>query len=1103
MKEKLDLWMYYHPNFRKTIMGLKIVLLISLFGTSSLLAESSSKASLDLNTLLNEESFISKVEVIDLTSDIQQQLIVSGTVIDEKTGESMPSVHVVVKGTKIGVLTDGNGQFSITIPDPNAVLVVSFVGYITQEITLAGQKLINVSMVQSIEALQEVVVIGYGSEDKKDLTGSVSSILSEKILDKPVLTVGQALQGKVAGLKVIEMGGLPGSSSLIRIRGTGSINSSNDPLFVVDGIVGLKDAVSTLNPSLIQSITVLKDASATAIYGARGANGVIIVTTKRGQAGEPVVEYNGYVSAGMTTRRLQLLDADEAMYVFHQGWHTALKYMGGKTPNYSRDFRAATASGKSYSELGHLFEQVNQGDYFLDLQGKDGNYYKPRFNTDWWEEAYRTTLSFNHQLSIQGGSENAKFGLFAGVSNEQGLVKGNDYKRYSLKLTGDMDFLKRIDLSTSLTYYYTEDEQAYQGSINRVIMEAWPFLPVKYPDDPAIYGDYAGKWANDQDFPQGYRWDTPAAVIELAEDTYTKNKITGDVGLSIRITKDLNFKSTFAVDAVSRKNNFYLSRLLSYSSFNGNASISTYFGLDWQNENYFNYSKQLGDHMISGILGLSWSRYSIENFSGSNSIFFDDFYGWHNIGMGTAIRPVPSSSDASNSLNSYFARATYNYKSKYLLTITGRYDGSSKFGEKTKYGFFPSGAVAWRLSEEEFVKNINAISDLKLRVSVGQTGNQEIGNYVTQTFIGSGSVIFGGQAIKGLYQTSQGNSDLKWEKTTQYNGGLDVSLFSNRVSLIFDYYYKLTTDMLLQVPLPPSTTMGSVMKNYGSVSNKGIEIQLNTVNIDHSNLKWYTDLVFSRNRNKILKLGPTGADIMQNYWEGTYHSILRVGEPIGSFWGLTRLGTWGTKEASEAVRYGMLPGDIKWKDLNEDGVIDVNNDLSIIGNAWPKWEADINNTITFKNFDFNIEFRFCIGFMKEDFTMLIAEDVANAGGAKNSVLDGWTPYHQNTMVPEVRAKQGGVYYYHLGDTRWVQDASFIRGEGATIGYTFPRSINNKIGTQSLRAYMNVKNFSLYCPGWQGVEPEGGNYVSDGLTPNRDFYGYPRPTTFSFGVNVVF
>jgi TonB-dependent starch-binding outer membrane protein SusC len=1040
-------------------------------------------------------------------TDNPQQLTVKGTVTDAANGSALPGVNVVVKGTTVGAITDASGNYTLQLPDATARIQFSFIGYVTYEVAFTGQLTLNVSLQAETTQLSEVVVVGYGTQKKVDLTGSVTRVGSDRLLDKPAFNVAQAIGGKIAGVKIIEANGAPGATTMIRVRGTNSINSANSPLFVVDGIVGVANALTLLNPNEIQSIDVLKDASATAIYGARGANGVILITTKRGFAGKTQVEYNGYVSRGVRERDFVYNNTEQFLYVTQQAWNNVKKYATipswSMCPDASIIAAGGGTAGTTYSDLPWLFEQTTAGGYTIPLIGKDGNYYKPRFDTNYESLIFVPSTSTNHQISIRGGNDAAKFGTFFNYALEDGLLLNSAINRYSGKLNGDFKVAKWLTVSTQVAVnkskQQTNDVSFFSGGISRAVSETYPLVPPQYPNDPTIYKQYAGVYGQSVDFPVGEADCQNAWQISKTVETFTeRSQFTGDITLNFQITPDLTFKSNFAVDDYNQKYNNYGGRVVTRSSF-GQVNINTAKSFYWQNENYFNYTKTIGDHSITALLGLSWSRYSWQNLNTSNNNYFDDFYKWHNISVGTATRPNPTSSDGQNSLNSYFARINYSYKGKYLATVTGRYDGSSKFGENSKYGFFPSGSVAWRISEEEFLKGNPTLSNLKLRFSVGQTGNQEIGSYVTQTFLSTTNVVLNGVVNAALYPSSVGNPDLRWEKTTQYDGGIDLGLFTNRVNLSVDYYNKLTSDMLLNVPLPQSTTTGSVRKNYGDVENKGFEVQLSTHNVKSTDFNWFTELSWSTNKNTIKKLGPTGADILMNSWVGGANTILRVGEPIATFFGLTRLGTYSTQEASLAAQYGFVPGDVKYFDKNGDGLISYVSDGDLLGSAFPKWDMDFTNNFDYKRFDASIDIRFSYGAKKENRTNHSGEDRQVMDNSKNRVLDAWRPDHQNTVIGEVRPGMGGAYYQTYPDTHWIEDASYVRGEGATIGYTVPiKSISR------LRVYFTAKNFFLITK-YSGYDPEGSDSGNEGdaLTPNMDFYMYPRPTTYTFGVNVAF
>jgi len=1019
-----------------------------------------------------------------------QGVSISGTITDD-SGQPIPGVNIIEKETTNGTVTDTNGSFSLLVSNDNAVLVVSFIGYVTQEIPLNGRSALNISMAPDTKILEEVVVVGYGTQLKKDLTGSVSNVSAEELLDRPSLNVGQALANKVSGVQVINMGGgIPGGNPMIRIRGTNSISTNGDPLFVVDGIVGVDNALSNLNPEDIASIDVLKDASSTAIYGARGANGVIIITTKRGIAGETQVEYRGYVTASTMNRRLYAMNAEQLMYTYEQAMANVEKY---GTPNRTKDFRGPFATGLSYSEMPWLF--VPSNDYPVKLLGKDGAYYKPRYDMNWEDEAYGSSLSNNHYIDVRGGGERAKFSLSLGYSDQQGLMIDSYFKRYSGRLTGDVVLTKWLDISTNLSFI--QSKATNDNGITRSTAEVWPIVPIRYPDDSETFGIYALRWGTNADFNVGEQWYNIVFRRDQEFGLNYRNQVIGSLALNAQITEDLSFKSDFSIDFNNRKENFWTG---TYYARTNRADILNNNSLYWQNQNYFNYNKTFGDHTLNALLGLSWSKRTYENVDARNTNFFTDFYTWHNLEAGAGARPRVRSEDGMSSLNSYFGRVNYGYKGKYLLTATARIDGSSKFGENNKYGLFPSLGAAWRASDEDFLADNTLISDLKVRGSWGRTGNQEIGSYVTQRFVGVNSnIVMGNSTFTGIYSNSVGNPDLKWETTTQWDVGVDLGLFNNRVMLVLDYYKKNTTDMLLSVPLPESTTTGSVLMNYGSVENQGFEIALSTQNIVGGAFKWYSDITFTSNRNEVTGLGPTGEPIYSQTGAGNGTSVIKIGEPVGSFFGLNRLGTWSTTEATEAARYGMLPGDLKFEDVNNDGKIDLISDGRIIGRAFPKVIAGINNTFSYGKFDAALAIVIVTGVNKA-FVHESAEDRQLVSGGLNSSLQAWRPDAQNSIVAQFRPGNGGAYYQSYPDTHLMSDASFVRGSNATLCYTFSPGT---LGLNKLRVYLNSTNFFLITKA-EGYDPEGSSLdKSFALVPNTDKYQYPNPTTYTLGVNVNF
>jgi len=1036
----------------------------------------------------------------DLSGSVvdQQQIKVSGTVTNASTGETLPGVNVVVTGTTVGTITDSAGKYSIEVPQGSKSLTFSFIGMEPQEITIGTLTQIDVTMAESAFGLNEVIVVGYGTMKKSDLTGSISSVTPEKLVDRPVTNVGQALQAKVAGVQVIrQAAGDPGGRPQIRIRGTNSINTSADPLFVVDGIVGVLNALENLDPADIASIDILKDASSTAIYGARGANGVIMITTKRGVAGEVRVDYDGSVSVGIKTRRNDAVNADQFMYLYEQAFNNTPKY--GNLVS-TKDFRGPNAAGLSWNDMPYLFEEVAKDSYLpgLNFIGNDGKYYKPRFNTLLEDEVFRNAISNKQHIQLSGGTEKGKYSLTVGSDNTQSLLKESYNDRLNARVTMDNEITKWLKMSANIAYAKSKRDRM-SSDLMRNTSEYFAILPAyRYPNDPAIYGTRAGTWPTARDFNVGENRPGSTFMLNQDEGYYQEDEFTGAFELTAQITPDLTFRTNLSVDNRNQTSRWFSGDY--QGRRNSNADGYHWLWQYWQSENYFNYSKTIGDHQITGLVGLSWSENKYDYLRSSASKFPSTFYQWNNLGAGSN-PPVVGSSNTRGALNSYFARATYSYMGKYMLTATGRIDGSSKFGSNSKYGFFPSVGVAWRISQEGFLADSETISNLKLRLSFGQTGNQEVGNFITQTYISNANVLLANGYNAGLYPGSTGNDNLKWETTTQYDIGLDLGLIKDRINLTVDVYDKLTTDMLFNLPLPQSTTTGSAYVNYGSVKNTGIEFSLNTVNFQKKNFSWETLFTIAANKNEIMELGPTGADIYTDTGAGNGTSVYRVGEPIGTFFGLNRMGTWGTMEAVEAARYGRVPGDLKFEDVNNDGKIELLTDGDVIGRAYPKFYGGLNNTFTYRNFDASINIMF-VGGVDKAIVHESAEDRQFVNGMMNTVLDGWRPDHQETMIAQVRAGNAGARYDSYPDTHMIWNAAYIRGQTASLGYTIHGNLG---GIDRLRVYATADNFFLLTAvELPGYDPEGSAIQKiNERVPNIDKYQHPVPTTFSLGVNVSF
>ena len=998
------------------------------------------------------------------------QISKSGKVTSDFDGNPLQGVSVEVKGTSTGTTTDAAGNFTIQVPNDNVVLVFSYTGFTTQELRASSSLNIRLSNAQS--AMNEVVVIGYGTAKKSDLTGAVATVKADKLLDRASSQdVTQALQGRVPGVDVSVNTSAPGEVAKVRIRGITSINSSLEPLYVVDGVIGV--GANVLIPNDIASIEVLKDASATAIYGARGANGVILITTKRGIRNGTKVTYDGSVGLATLQRSLKALNAQEFMDVYNLAYQNAQKYdslgfaQGKYVPNDPANFP-------------ELFDEAG----------------KPRYNTNWEEEVYKPAVFTNHYVGLQGGSDNTLYSLSLGYLNNDGLMIESWFKRYSARFTVDSDIKDwlRVGGAISLVKGTSRLVSDANGGLNvsRMVLEALPIIPVKYPD---------GTWGGNGDFPGMEGGSNP---VNIAKNRYTmrnQNAAVGNVYAQFNITPDLNFKSDFGFSLNSRKNNFYSGRGLSSLSFDqkGVASIENWMDTYWQSENYLTWNKRINEnHSMTALAGLSFQKSYSENVYAAAENFIDDYWGWHNLTAGSTIATPPRSGDNQWTMNSYFARVTYNIMDKYLFTATGRYDGSSKFGKNNKYAFFPSAGVAWRVSEEDFLKGNRTISELKLRASIGSTGNQEIGSYRSIPLLGSGTTIINGVRQPIITRSDFGNPNLRWEKVDQYDIGVEMGFLDNRIQIAADYFNKTTKDLLLAAPIPWTSGLESVYENIGSVRNTGFEAAITSRNYTGTDFKWTTEFNFSTIKNKILKLGANNDDIYPGPWFLGETNVLRVGWPIGTFIGYEREGTWETKDAALAATYNLKPGDLKWKDINADGKID-DEDVTRLGRAYPKYVMNLVNDFKIYNFDFAFDIRLVFGVNTVANFKHSTEDRQAIANSLATVKDAWTPENQNSNIAEVRY-YGSFYQTHI-DSWWVEDGSFVRGQNIVLGYTFPKRFLDRSGIEKLRVYASAQNFFLISD-YSGYDPEVLTFGGQ-LTQNQDFFPYPRPRYVNFGVNLSF
>lgn len=1028
---------------------------------------------------------------MSLTTIYAQERQVKGKVTDAGDGSGMPGVTVGVKGTTKGVITDGEGMYTVSVAT-GATLVFSYIGYETKEVAVGNQSEINVAITASATTLNETIVIGYGTLKKSDLTGAVGSVREAQLKERPSTSLNQALSGRMAGVQVNTNSGRPGGRANIRIRGFSSINSSNNPLYVVDGVMlpqgnqaQFSSAIDYISPDDIVAVEVLKDASSTAIYGARGANGVILITTKKGKAGQSQVSYSTDLSVNtIGPNRPEVLNAKEYLATEDLAWANMAKF---------------DPVGWAAGKWAYLNPKLRRTDpRIFDANGN------PKYDTNWLEESTQSKLSQNHQLGFTGGNDRAQYALSLGYRDDQGLVKTSYLKRYSARFTVDDQIKSWLKIGGTLAYNnQTERLADINDAVARQIVEDFPFLPVKYED---------GTYANNRDYP--FAEGTMSSVHRLMGRKYILNTqtTTGSLYSNITFAKGLEMRTVLGINVLTQEQNESSTRTLEIGA-QGTASARNRKESFWSLENYLTYTKQINEnHSLTALAGISWQQTNFFRIASIVRGFATDYFGFNNLGAGST-NPQVESDASRNAFNSYFGRINYTLMNKYLFTVTGRADGSSKFGENHKFAFFPSAAVAWKVSDEEFLKTNSVISNLKLRASYGLTGNSEIPPYSSLSLLSSTyAAVIGDTRVSGTGISRLANPDLKWEKTAQTDVGIELGLFKGRVSIEADYYYRKTTDMLLDAPVPRTSGYATIRKNVGSMQNKGVEFAINTVNIERAGFQWTSNFNISFNRNKVLSLA-TPSDIFgvggPNFTNQT--NIIRIGEPVGSFWGLTRLGVWSEAEREQAAKFTsyrngltILPGDIKYKDVNGDNAI-TDADRSIIGNGSPLAWGAFTNTLRYNNFDLTLELQYSLGNDVMMMNLHASEDRQALANSYSSVLNAWTPTNQSSMIAQIRDTRAG--YVTNVDSWWIKDGSFLRGKNLLLGYNFPSSVVNKLKLSRLRVYASAQNFFLLLTDKIIQDPEvtptnqgdGSSAFSQGMM----WHNYPKPTVYMAGLQLTF
>lgn len=1014
----------------------------------------------------------------NLSSQKDQQLSeniqVSGRVTDE-SNEALAGVNVIVMGTSTGTVTDVDGNYKIEIPE-NGVLIFSFVGYLKQEVNVNGRTTVDIVLKPDLTQLSEIVVIGYGETKKKDVTGSVVSVDAEQIDRRISVNPLDNLQGQVPGLNVTNASGRPGGGIRVTVRGNGSINGGNEPLYVIDGIIGAD--IELINTNDIENITVLKDASATAIYGFRAANGVVIITTKRGKAGEITVDLNYNLQIGRITNAPEVLDSERYWGELKPAIDQDLRNRGFDDSWFVDDYAA------SYPSL------FNPGD--------DPVYGVPRFNTNWLDESSRTSISNQYFANIRGGGENFSASLSIGNQEDQGVMLNTSLDKSTLRLNGDYNVKEWLKVGGGISYAETETNVVddYRVGADGLTYAALFYLPIY----PTRYDDGSIVNADDLVRPNG-QWDvwygrTPSDRLNLLTREVNTTQMLRNFFIEIDILKNLKFRSDFAQEDIERDNNTHIPKELDTFVNRTSASVSNTESLATQWESTLNYTLVFGDNQTLNVLGgAGWYKTELFQF-GAEARDFDDFFGFNNLSVGDAELNLVSSNYLESRANSFFGRVNYSYDDKYLLTATGRYDGSSRFGQRNEFAFFPSAAVAWRIDNENFLKGNNLVTNLKLRGSWGKTGNSGIGEFDRFGRPAIQNAIFGEAQINGTSQGTIGNDQLKWEITTETNVGLDIGLF-NRLNITVDYYNRKSDDLLFGVPIASFSGYRNILGNAGSIRNRGIELLISSRIFETRDFTWDASVNFARNTNEILSLGLDDADLFRTI-QWFPDQVFRVGESFGAFYGFNRLGTWNIGEEDQAAVYGAQPGDIRIEDVNGDEVID-SQDQMIIGNALPDFTMNFGSTVTYKNFTLAFDITASQGNEVMDYSVLLNVDRMGYGNTYEEFFDqAWTPENQNTMYPRVRRD---LTFFRGMDSGHIFDASFIRGQNLSLSYDFTSSLIEKTGMRAARIYVNLQNWFLITD-YHGYDPEASSY--NGATEiGYELNAYPKSMITNIGIRASF
>ena len=1018
--------------------------------------------------------------------------LVSGVVVDQN-GFPVIGAGVMVKGTTRGVSTGLDGDFSIEVSE-DETLQFSCIGYDDVEILAGSQGNINVVMSESSMLLSDVVVIGYGAVKKRDVSTAISSIKSEDIANHSIADFRQAMVGKMPGVSVMQTSGDPEGSVMVRVRGIGSATAGNDPLYVIDG-VPVESGLSNINANDIESMEVLKDASSAAIYGSRGSNGVILVTTKKGSSDKLSISYDGYYALDMVSKKIDMMDAYEYAQFVKDGhdnaYHDAVP--GGTEPNGSR----------ADSWANYPVEIIPY------LEGQPG-----LTNTDWQDQIFRKAHTHSHNLSFSGKTDAINYFVSGNILSKQGVIINSDYKKYALRFNLDGkrgNFKYGVNFAPSYSKSNRVNASGAYGS-GGVVQSALAYNPMwpVYNEDGSFNFLGNGYWRIGNDY-QHNEILNPVALATLKKDIVERVAMTGRVFASYEFFDGFSFQTSLGGSYYGASNEQYTSQdleTLGKANYGKKSNpigyASSAFQYNWLWENQFTFNRTFNDkHMVNAVLVHSLQKDTQKNMNVTATDYPNDYI--QTIGGGVVNKG--DSNTEQWSLASFLARVQYSYRSKYMFSAAVRTDGSSRFGKNNRWGFFPSVSAAWRLSAEDFMSNTTGwLSDLKLRASYGITGNFQIGNYTHLSTMDSDDYILGlkgGSQVSGYKPTGVENPDLTWEKTGMFNVGLDANLLNGYVTVTAEYYYSNTRDMLLEVPIPHLTGYTQTLMNVGKVNNRGVELQIGSSHSYANGLGYSFSANFAKNINEVKELGANDTPIIKSGSVAHAYYITQVGSPIGSYYLMTVDGVFKNEDELKSYPHfaNTQPGDFRFVDVDGDGVIDLDKDRSIVGNYMPDFTYGFGGSINYKGLDFEVAFQ---GVYGNEILNLNRRYLDNMEGNVNGTVaarnrwvspenpgDGLT----NRANRKQKGNNGRTSTWHL------EDGSYLRLQNLALGYTIPSRLTEAAKIERIRVYLSAQNLFTWT-NYTGYNPEVSNR-SSALTPGEDYGTYPLSRTFMVGLNLTF